>query len=252
MSDVLVLCYHAVSDRWPSPLAVSPERLDAQLCTLLGRGYVGTTFHRALSDPPAPRTLAVTFDDGFRSVLTRGRPVLDRLGLPATLFVPTALIDGGRPMSWPGVEEWMGGPHEEELAGLTWAELAELARSGWEVGSHTRTHARLTALADAPLEAELRASREECERALDRPCHSLAYPYGAVDARVAGAARRAGYAAAASPPGVLEPADPLGAARVGVYPRDRRARFRVKVSPAVRRVQASPRCAPLVRRIRVP
>jgi hypothetical protein len=73
-----------------------------------------------------------------------------------------------------------------------------------------------------------------------------------VDRRVASAARRAGYAAAASPPGVLERADPLGAARVGVYPRDRPARFRVKVSPTVRRLQASPACAPLVRRIRVP
>ena len=55
-----------------------------------------------------------------------------------------------------------------------------------------------------------------------------------------------------APPGVLEPADPLGAARVGVYPCDRRARFRVKVSPTVRRLQASPRYGPLVRRIRVP
>jgi peptidoglycan/xylan/chitin deacetylase (PgdA/CDA1 family) len=168
------------------------------------------------------------------------------------VFVPTALIDGGRPMTWPGLEEWMGGAHEQELTGMTWPELAELADRGWEIGSHTRTHARLTSLADEPLDAELRASREELEQALERPCHSLAYPYGAVDSRVAGAARRAGYSAAASPPGVLAPADPLGAARVGVYPVDHSARFRVKVSPTVRRLQASPRCAPLVRRIRVP
>jgi peptidoglycan/xylan/chitin deacetylase (PgdA/CDA1 family) len=150
------------------------------------------------------------------------------------------------------VEEWMGGAHEQELAGMTWPELAELGEAGWEIGSHTRTHARLTTLGDDPLDAELRASRAELEDALGRPCHSLAYPYGAVDARVAGAARRAGYAAAASPPGVLAPADPLGAARVGVYPVDRSARFRVKVSPTVRRLQASPRCGSLVRRIRVP
>ena len=61
MSDVLVLCYHAVSERWPSELAVSPELLDGQLTELEGRGYRVTTFTRAVTDPPWPKTLAVTF-----------------------------------------------------------------------------------------------------------------------------------------------------------------------------------------------
>ena len=74
-----MLCYHAVSDRWPSPLAVRPEQLERQLALLVRRGYRGTTFEGAVSVPPAPRTLAVTFDDGYRSVLEHALPVLDRL-----------------------------------------------------------------------------------------------------------------------------------------------------------------------------
>jgi peptidoglycan/xylan/chitin deacetylase (PgdA/CDA1 family) len=64
MSDVLVLCYHAVSVRWPAELSVTPERLEEQLRLLVRRGFKGATFHQAVIAPPAPRTLAVTFDDG--------------------------------------------------------------------------------------------------------------------------------------------------------------------------------------------
>ena len=53
------------------------------------RGYRGATFEDAVSAPPARRTLAVTFDDAYLSVLELGKPILDRLGLVATVFVPT-------------------------------------------------------------------------------------------------------------------------------------------------------------------
>ena len=46
----------------PEPGA--PQRLHAQLSGLLQRGYEATTFSQAVLDPPAPRTLAVTFDGG--------------------------------------------------------------------------------------------------------------------------------------------------------------------------------------------
>src|SRR5262249_4139510 len=40
--------------------------------------------------------LALTFDDGYRDNLTHAAPVLKRLGLPATIFVVTGLIDTPR------------------------------------------------------------------------------------------------------------------------------------------------------------
>ena len=68
MSDVLVLCYHAVSERWPAPLSVTPEQLDRQLSLLHRRGFHGVTLSEALAGLPADRVLAVTFDDAYRSV----------------------------------------------------------------------------------------------------------------------------------------------------------------------------------------
>src|SRR5262249_20282924 len=39
--------------------------------------------------------VALTFDDGYRDLHTRVMPILSRLALPATVFVPTGYLDGG-------------------------------------------------------------------------------------------------------------------------------------------------------------
>jgi peptidoglycan/xylan/chitin deacetylase (PgdA/CDA1 family) len=231
VSDVLVLCYHAVSDDWPCEYAVSTTALEAQLSGLLRRGYTGATFSEALSDPRAPRTLAVTFDDAYRSVAERGFEILERLGLRGTVFACTGLVGAPGPMGV-GLDGWLGGPHEHELGAMSWAELGALADAGWEVGSHSRTHPRLTRLSDHGLRLELEGSRVDLEDRLGRSCTSLAYPFGDVDARVAGAARRAGYRAAGgvlgvSPGGIAWP-------RVRVLRHDADRRFRLKSSRLLR------------------
>lgn len=239
MSDVLVLCYHAVSDRWPAGMAVAPDRLEEQLGSLVRRGYVGARFTEAVWSPPARRTLAVTFDDAFRSVLEHALPVLDRLGLPATVFVPTAFAHHERALAWPGIEEWASGAHAGELAAMDWQELAVLADRGWEIGSHTVTHPRLTQLGDAALARELAWSRAAVEERLGLPCRSIAYPYGDVDGRVAAEARRAGYAAGGGLPRTPRGRDRMAVPRVGVYRRDDARRFALKASRTVRRVRAA-------------
>jgi peptidoglycan/xylan/chitin deacetylase (PgdA/CDA1 family) len=230
-----VLEYHAVSEAWPADLAVRPLALRRQVEMLVERGYRGATFHDALGSPPWPRTLVVTFDDAYVSVLELARPILSSLGLPATVFVVTDFADGGRRLEWPGIEHWRAGPHEHELDGLTWTQLAELADEGWEIGSHTRTHPRLTQLSDGALARELRESRDACESALRRPCRSLAYPYGDYDRRVMAAAADAGYDVAAIED-VVRPR-PLAWPRIGVYRPNSMRVFRLKVSRSVRRVR---------------
>jgi len=242
VADVLVLCYHAVSDGWPSPLAVTPERLERQLTALIRRGYRGATFEQAATAPPSSRTLAVTFDDGYLSVLTAARPVLDRLGLPATVFVPTDFVGADGPMRWPGIDEWVGGAHEHELVGMSWEQLGSLRDAGWEIASHTCSHPHLSRLGDAALAHELRESRRVCEDRLGS-CRTLALPYGDGDGRVLAAAHDAGYAAVAGLPGRGTPS--AGWQRVGVYPADGRWRFAVKVARPVRRLRASKLVRPL-------
>jgi len=239
MSGPLILCYHAVSAEWPAALSITPRRLRAQVELLLRRGYRPLTFSEAVAAPAGRRTLAITFDDAYRSVRTLAGPILAELGAPATVFAPTSFIGSEEPMHWPGIEHWHETSHRSELIPMSWTELAELAENGWEIGSHTHTHPRLTQLPDARIAEELSSSRERCEEALGLPCRSLAYPYGDHDARVVRAAGEAGYLAAATLPVRLYEHEPLRWPRVGIYHEDGPWRFRLKSSRALRSLRRS-------------
>jgi peptidoglycan/xylan/chitin deacetylase (PgdA/CDA1 family) len=234
----LVLCYHGVSERWQSDLAVTPQRLEEQLRLLLRRGWQPATFHQAATAPPWRKTLAVTFDDGYRSVRELAFPVLQRLGIPATVYVPTALVGWPGPLSWDGIERWLGTPDEQELVPMDWDELQWLAWRGWEIGSHTCSHPHLPEEDDAVLAFELERSRETLEMHMSKRCDSLAYPYGDFNRRVIEAARAAGYGSACTLNAVDEP-HALAWPRVGLYDVDRGARLRLKLSTRLRRLHAS-------------
>ncbi len=160
-SQTIVLCYHGISETWPG--AVKPSSLAAQVRLLLRRGYSPVRFSRAVLDPPPGKALAVTFDDGYRSILTDAFPILAAVGVPGTVFVPTDFV-GATAAAWPGTDCWIGTAHEHELMPMTWEELGILQDAAWEVGSHARTHARLVALGDAELADELIGSRAAIER----------------------------------------------------------------------------------------
>lgn len=239
--DLLILCYHAVSSGWDNFLAVDPERLRAQVGHLQRRGYEAKTLSAALGEPLGGRTFVVTFDDGYRSILDRGLPVLQDLGVPATVFVPTDLTDEA------GLFKHMAEEHlpadEEELRCMSWEEVGRLAEAGWEVGSHTCSHPHLSQADDRRLAAELRRSREVCEERLQRPCESIAYPYGSHDARVIEATGEAGYSFAVTLESRLfEPIagrGPLDLPREGIFGETRWPKYLVNTSRTVRRVRLS-------------
>src|SRR5438874_12614303 len=186
----VVLCYHAVSTAWDHLLSVRPEALERQLHLMLALRYRPAPAEAVVDG--AGRLLHVTFDDAYRSVWN-AVPVLERLRVHATVFACSDLAERGTVLSVP---ELAAEAHacSDELGTLDWDGLAELAdQHGVEIGSHTKSHARLTMLSDAELRAELLASRKRIEDELRRPCCFLAYPYGDHDQRVRAAARRSGY-----------------------------------------------------------
>jgi peptidoglycan/xylan/chitin deacetylase (PgdA/CDA1 family) len=228
----LVVAYHAVSARWQSSLALTPEALRSQLSVLRARGYVGLTAaeaERRRREGTLPeRSVVVTFDDGFESVL-RARPILAELGYPATVFVVTQFVDSGEPLSWPGLDR-LGRPTDrDELRPLSWKQLADLRASGWEIGSHTVSHRLSTDLSDVDLDAEFRDSRALLRLRLGDAA-TLAYPYGRADRRVAAAAERAGYIAAFTLEAVYRPDEPHRRPRLGLSQRDGGLRLALRVS----------------------
>jgi peptidoglycan/xylan/chitin deacetylase (PgdA/CDA1 family) len=230
----LVLCYHAVSEDWPHALSVGLETFEQQLTGLLRRGFRPAAAQELLGN--GGRILHVTFDDAFTSV-DRAVPVLERLGVPSTVFACSGFADGGRALDVPelAIQVEM---HPDELATMDWDALRTLAARGVEIGSHTVSHPHLPRLTDAELQRELRESRERIADELARPCRYLAYPFGDEDARVRSAAAAAGYDAAFALPGREDRIDRFALPRIGVYRRDSPMRLRLKTA-ALRRPAAA-------------
>ncbi len=226
----LVLCYHAVSSRWRNALSIDPDRFERHLRLLLRLGYRPATAEQALVGHG--RLLHVTFDDAYTSLLA-AVSVLERLGVPSTVFVCTSYARDGRPLDVPELADDLRA-RPEELETMTWSSLRDLVDRGVEVGSHTVSHPHLPELGDEGLASELVASRNEISDVLGVPCRLFAYPYGAQDPRVRAAARAAGYHAAFGLPGDMSWSDRYNLPRTGIWRGESLRRTALKTSSVAR------------------
>jgi peptidoglycan/xylan/chitin deacetylase (PgdA/CDA1 family) len=198
--EVPILLYHRIDRERPtlSPitqrLTIDPADFAAQMTWIKRHGFHALTQRQLFAGleegAPLPcRPLVVTFDDGYADVFDNAAPVLGRLGMPATMYVITDR------------------PSLQNSGFLRWRGVAQLERAGFDIGSHTVTHRALTSLSNEQVVEELVRSRTELERHLGHPVQWLAYPHGAVDARVVQIARRAGYVlGVTSSPGAIQDA----------------------------------------------
>jgi peptidoglycan/xylan/chitin deacetylase (PgdA/CDA1 family) len=115
MSDTLVLCHQAASEDLPTALAIAPDRFRDHVRCLVRRGYRGVTFSEAALGTGEHDAVAITLDDACRSVLDLAFPILSEEDFPATVFASTAFIGNSEPMVWPGLDQWQGGEHADEL-----------------------------------------------------------------------------------------------------------------------------------------
>ena len=188
---VRILGYHAVGDG-ENDLSVSAAEFRRQLEWLMQHGYRLMTmsqWHEAMTtgQPLASRTVILTFDDGFRSVLTHAAPILAEYGA-ATVFVLTDYV--GRTNSF---DRPFQAP---ELPLLSWDQIERLKRLGWDIQSHGRRHYPMFRLQPSVLEDEAAGSKALLEQRLGEPVRFLCYPYGAFEPASMETARRAGYVGA--------------------------------------------------------
>ena len=171
-------------------------------------------------------TLAITFDDAYEGVFKHAWPFLQRLGIPAAVFVIAGA--GGRDEAfwWDRGEvsravtpesrrRWLTELHGEGAAILRsigadappraehpprraapWATIACAARAGLTVGAHSLTHRSLPTLEGSELRRELVESRDLITQHTGILPQYFAYPYGLWDDRVRRAVQAAGYRAA--------------------------------------------------------
>ncbi len=188
----VILGYHGVErragpDRWR--LQVAAETFEAQIGLLQQAGFrfltVADLVRAAGGSAPPPGFAAISFDDGMRNNLTVAQPILERLGVPASVYVSSGLIGGQSP--------WVPGPGGRMLDA---DEVLALARAGWEIGGHTVSHADLSTLDEDACLAEVAEGREALERLTGAPVETFAYPFGRYGPAAVRAVRRAGFSAA--------------------------------------------------------
>jgi peptidoglycan/xylan/chitin deacetylase (PgdA/CDA1 family) len=173
--SMAILLFHRVTDQIPEDgLTVSTARFRS-LCRLLRDRFhvVGLDEIARLlraGAPFPPRTVAITFDDCYRDNLEAAR-VLAEHGLPAAFFVPTAFVGTDHVFPWDR--------HLPRMPNLSWDDVREMSRFGFEIGSHTATHADMGRVSREQARFELAQSREDLERQLGRPVRWFAYPFGA-------------------------------------------------------------------------
>jgi peptidoglycan/xylan/chitin deacetylase (PgdA/CDA1 family) len=209
IDGVRILAYHRISEV-RDDLAVGPAAFRRQMEAVLRSGIRPVSLVEAVEALGRRSTeplVCVTFDDGYHDNLDHAVPVLRELGIPATIFAPTALIAGDAPLYWypPGAEPPL----------LSWEELAAIDRDPlFDIGAHTRNHPALPALSDENARNEIAGSKHDLEQRLGRSVTTFAYPAGLHGERELRLVREAGYAAAVTTvPGLNEAGQPREALR---------------------------------------
>jgi peptidoglycan/xylan/chitin deacetylase (PgdA/CDA1 family) len=219
----LVLMYHGVGTRPPAAdpynLFVAATSLEAQLRALLDRGRCPLRLPDYLAGRGDGRHFLVTFDDGYRSVHDEALPVLDRLGVPATVFVLPGRLGG--------VSAWMPEMPSEPL--LTATEIVALRAGGIDVGLHGLDHAALPGLPPERLREQVHTAADLLAEVTGERPRAFAYPYGRNDPASRAAVAAAGFEVAF---GTHRGTGELAVPRVDVNATDSRATFLAKTSPA--------------------
>jgi peptidoglycan/xylan/chitin deacetylase (PgdA/CDA1 family) len=186
-----ILVYHRFDSVLPGPTTVHTAVFDSQLAWLEQHHYRVLPLHAAIDvlhshleiREPA---VAITVDDGHRSVYTEMFPLILKHRIPVTLFIYPSAISNA--------------PYA-----LTWQQIRKMQESGLvEVQSHTYWHpnfrkerARLAAAQyDAFVKVQLERSRQTLESRLGIKVDALAWPFGIYDLQLEAEARQAGYQAA--------------------------------------------------------
>ena len=101
----LILTYHRVADLTPDPfsLCVSVENFKKQMEVLKNRYRIvklRDLLKESQNDFSFGKVVCLTFDDGYRDNFQCVRPMLERLKIPATFFIPAEPLESLREFYW--------------------------------------------------------------------------------------------------------------------------------------------------------
>ena len=131
----------------------------------------------ARPQPVPDRLVVLTFDDAALTHATYVAPLLRKYGFGATFFVC----------------EFREPPFADKAKYMSWVQIRQLHRWGFEVGSHTLTHRHVNKMTESELTAELDSLEIRCRvHHIPRPV-TFAYPGYDTSPRALPVLRAKGY-----------------------------------------------------------
>ena len=159
-----ILCYHSVGQAAWGVNDVSPRDFRRHLELALGAGFRFVPASELARTGGGPKDLAITFDDGLKSVLTNAAPILAEYKIPWSAFVVSEWSENGK--GWP------------DDTFLDWKDVEHLAKLGAEIGSHSATHPDFSKIGLPETQDELGISRKMLADRVGIQTSSFAIPFG--------------------------------------------------------------------------
>ena len=161
----ILLYHHVAISPIESQYYIHPENFALQMQALDDWGFTPIPLSllvKAINEgtelPEKP--IVISFDDGRLDIYETAFPIMQAHDFQGIFYIIS------------------GGLGDEGLVGVD--ELKEMAAAGWEIGSHSNSHADLSKIGGAASYREVVLSRYMLEEALGVPVTSFAYPFGTI------------------------------------------------------------------------
>lgn len=174
----LIVQFHRVDDRLVGD-PISCSRVEfAEYCDFFARYFRVVTLEALVSRLERGDDIGglcvITFDDGYEDNFTTAMIELERRNLPACFFIATGLVGSDHTPWWdenlPVRPTWM-----------SWDQVREMQRRGFEIGAHTVNHVDLGVVAGQEANDEIVGSKRRLEEETQRAVDFFSYPYGRID-----------------------------------------------------------------------
>lgn len=173
--SIPILTYHSI-DNSGSVISISPDRFKSHMEYLCNSSFNVISLNEIVASIHENRlfpskSIAITFDDGFKNNYDIAYPLLKEFGFKATIFLVTGYCGKNN--------QWNGQPEEiPTLELLKWDDIIEMANNGIDFGAHTINHPNLTELTKDQVKDEILGSKRMLNERLGKDIPFFSYPYG--------------------------------------------------------------------------
>ncbi len=174
-------CFHTLE-----PYAIGNQSFVKLLDYIQFNNYRTLTFRDLINNKSIKKSVVITFDDCSRELLNFAIPELMKRNMKAVFFIPTNFIDA--------CNQWDVQEGRDKVDLFTKQDIIDVSLNpNFEIGSHSKSHTKLSQLAQDEVLKELKESKALLERLINKEIISFAHPFGDLPAKNTYLLEKAGY-----------------------------------------------------------